>query len=237
MLNSFWGKFGERTNKSKVLQLKQPHELFNILTDGANHVQTLRICNEDILEVVYKQTEANDMPNPKTNIFIACFTTCWARLKLYSYLHRLQKQVLYYDTDSVIYARKEGQPQIETGDFLGEMTDELDGDTIQEFVSGGAKNYGYQTVGGKFCCKVRGFTLNVRGRERLNYNSMKEHILETLEEEEPAEAIVVTNPNHFHRDQTLKKLKLTKQDKKYRLVFDKRVIDVDTKRSYPFGYF
>ena len=237
MLNSFWGKFGERTNKSKVLQLKQPHELFNILTDGANHVQTLRVCTDDILEVVYKQTPENDPPNPKTNIFIACFTTCWARLKLYRYLHRLQTQVLYYDTDSVIYAWRPGQPQIETGDFLGEMTDELDGDTIEEFVSGGAKNYGYRTVGGKYCCKVRGFTLNVRGREVLNYNSMKDHILTTLEDEEPADAIVVRNPNHFHRDQTLKKMKLTIQDKNYRLVFDKRVIDTDTKRSYPFGYF
>ena len=237
MLNSFWGKFGERTNKSKVLQLKQPHELFNILTDGANHVQSLRICNDDILEVVYKQTDANDQPNPKTNIFIAAFTTCWARLKLYSHLHRLQKQVLYYDTDSVIYAWRPDQHFIPTGDFLGEMTDELDGDTIEEFVSGGAKNYGYRTVGGKFCCKVRGFTLNVRGRAVLNYDSMKDHILDTLDEEEPAEAITVTNPNHFHRDQTLKKLKLTRQDKNYRLVFDKRVIDTNTKRSYPFGYF
>ena len=237
MLNSFWGKFGERTNKSKVLQLKQPHELFNILTDGANDVQTLRVCTDDILEVVFKQTPENDPPNPKTNIFIACFTTCWARLKLYSYLHKLQKQVLYYDTDSVIYAWRPGQPQIETGDYLGEMTDELDGDTIEEFVSGGAKNYGYRTVGGKYCCKVRGFTLNVRGREVLNYNSMKDHILSTLEDEEPADAIVVRNPNHFKRDQTLKKLKLTVQDKKYRLVFDKRVIDLNSKRSHPFGYF
>ena len=237
MLNSFWGKFGERTNKSKVLQLKQPHELFNILTDGANHVQSLRVCTDDILEVVYKQTPENDPPNPKTNIFIACFTTCWARLKLYRYLHRLQTQVLYYDTDSVIYAWRPGQPQIETGDFLGEMTDELDGDTIKTFVSGGAKNYAYKTVEGKYVCKVRGFTLNVRGREKLNYKSMKEHIKTTLEQEEPADAIVVTNPNHFHRDQTLKKMKLTTLDKNYRLVFDKRVIDLNSKRSYPFGYF
>ena len=237
MLNSFWGKFGERTNKSKVLQLKQPHELFNILTDSANEVQSLRLCTDDILEVVFKQAPDNDMPNPKTNIFIACFTTCWARLKLYSYLHTLGEQVLYYDTDSVIYTWKEGQPQIETGDYLGEMTDELDGDTIKTFVSGGAKNYGYKTVDGKYVCKVRGFTLNVRGRDKLNYRSMKKHILNTLEEEEPVEPIVVTNPHHFHRDQTAKKMKLTRQDKNYRLVFDKRVIDLDTKRSYPFGYF
>ena len=64
------------------------------------------------------------------------------------------------------------------------MKDEVEGDTIVEFISGGAKNYGYQTARGKVECKVRGFTLNVRGREVLNYESMKDHILSTLEDEE-----------------------------------------------------
>ena len=94
---------------------------------------------------------------------MAAFTTCWARLKLYSYLDTLQEQVLYYDTDSVIYRWRGGQPSIPLGDYLGDMTDELDGDTITEFASGGAENYGYRTAGGKTECKVRGFTLNVRG--------------------------------------------------------------------------
>ena len=40
---------------------------------------------------------------------MAVFTTCHARLKLYSYLKKLGDQVLYYDTDSVIYKWKEGQ--------------------------------------------------------------------------------------------------------------------------------
>ena len=237
MLNSFWGKFGERTNKAKVEQVKQPSQLYRLLTDAANNVQTIRVCTDEVLEVVYTQTEDNDLPSAKTNIFIACFTTCWARLKLYSYLQTLGEQVLYYDTDSVIYCWRPGQPLITTGDFLGDMTDELDGEHIVEFVSGGAKNYGYETSGGKFVCKVRGFTLNVRGRQRLNYETMKQHIVDTLEEEEPAEPIAVINPHHFHRDQTAKKMKLVRQEKKYRLVFDKRVIDRDSQRSYPFGYF
>ena len=211
MLNSFWGKFGERTNKSKVEQVVHPQHLYRILADAANDVQAVRICTDDVLEVRYKQTEDNDMPSDRTNIFIACFTTCWARLKLYSYLERLGEQVLYYDTDSVIYSWTPGQPQIDTGDFLGEMTDELDGDTIQEFVSGGAKNYGYHTVGGKFCCKVRGFTLNVRGRAALNYQSMKDHIVDTLTQEEPSDAIPVTNPRHFARDTTRKRIKVVPQ--------------------------
>ena len=234
MLNSFWGKFGERSNKSKVEQVIHPQHLYRILTDSANEVQSVRICTDDVLEVQYKQTEDNDMPSDRTNIFVAAFTTCWARLTLYEHLHTLQQQVLYYDTDSVIYSWKEGQPWIPTGNFLGEMTDELDGDTITEFVSGGAKNYGYRTAGGQVCCKVRGFTLNVRGRAALNYDSMRAHILDTLTQEEPADAIPVVNPHHFKRDQTNKKMKKGPLTKQYRLVFDKRV--VDGTHSLPFGY-
>ena len=244
LMLSFWGKFGERTNKSKVEPVKQPSQLCRLLTDSANDIQTIRICTEEVLEVVYKQTDDNDLPSAKTNIFIAAFTTCWARLKLYSYLHQLQEQVLYYDTDSVIYKWKPDQPKIATGDFLGEMTDELDGDYIKVFVSGGAKNYGYKTARGKVECKVRGFTLNVRGREKLNFKTMKAHILTTLkslqsmeDEDEDDNHIAVEYPNHFHRDQILKKLKMTALTKKYRMVFDKRVIDRNTKRSHPFGYF
>ena len=33
--------------------------------------------------------------------------------------------------------------------FLGDFTDEVEGDPIIEFASGGAKNYGYETRGGK----------------------------------------------------------------------------------------
>ena len=47
------------------------------------------------------------------------------------------------------------------GDYLGELTNELDDDDhITTFVSGGPKNYAYQTKNGKSVCKVRGFTLN-----------------------------------------------------------------------------
>lgn len=117
------------------------------------------------------------------------------------------------------------------------MTDELEGDHIVEFVSGGAKNYGYKTAGGKFECKVRGFTLNVRGSEMLNFGSMKANILAELEDPtEERRLIPVTNPNHFKRNTTAKSIKLVEQVKQYKLVFDMRVIDVATKTSFPFGY-
>ena len=177
-------------------------------------------------------------PSIKTNIFIAAFTTCWARLKLYDHLDFQGENVLYYDTDSVIYRHIPPNPSVATGDFLGEMTNELEGDDyIVEFVSGGAKNYGYKTKNGKTECKVRGFTLNVRGAGTLNYDVMRDNIIKEIEQPlEKKRSVTVTNPNHFKRDQTHKCIALEQQHKKYGLVFDKRVVDPVTKRSYPFGY-
>jgi len=176
MLNSFWGKFGERQNKPRTVQVQSPHEFYNIYYDPTKEVSCIRICSDDILEMVYTHVKENITPSNKTNIFVAAFTTCHARLKLYSYLDRLQQQVLYYDTDSVVYQWKEGQQEIETGDFLGQMTDELEGDIITEFISGGPKNYGYKTRSGKFECNIRGFTKNVRTQKELNYQSMRQHL-------------------------------------------------------------
>jgi hypothetical protein len=42
-------------------------------------------------------------------------------------------------TDSVIFVHKPGQYKPPVGDFLGDMTDELNGEHIVEFVSGGPK--------------------------------------------------------------------------------------------------
>ena len=238
MLNSFWGKFGQRENLPQVEQCTTPDQLYKLMEDDTVEVQNIRFCTEDVIEVVYTHKEETIVPNYRTNVFIACFTTCWARLKLYSYLQTLGEQVLYYDMDSVIYKWSAGLPKVSTGDFLGDLKDELDGDVIEEFVSGGAKNYGYRTVRGKTECKVRGFTLNVRGKEVLNFDSMKRSIMAVLEEkkEEPHHLEVV-NPSHFKRDTVTKGVGLVTQKKNYRPVFDKRVVDPETKRSYPFGYF
>ena len=88
--------------------------------------------------------------------------------------------MLYYDTDIVVYNWRPDQPSIATGDYRGDMTEELDGDVITEFVSGGSKNYGYTTRQGKGVCKVGRFTLNVRGAAVLNFQTMKDNILTEL---------------------------------------------------------
>ena len=179
---SLWGKFGERQNKPRVHCITSPVQLFRLVDDGAYQISDFRICSEEILEVVTTMDEEEYERSFKTNVFIAAFTTSHARLKLYSALDFLKERVLYYDTDSVIYRCKEGEQRLPLGRFLGEFTDELGGDPIVEFVSGGAKNYGYLTRSGKTECKVRGFSLNYAAMQKLNYQTMKENILKELDD-------------------------------------------------------
>ena len=48
--------------------------------------------------------------------------------------------------------------------------------------------------------------------------------------------IDVVNPHFFTRHSATKQLKVGPRTKRYGLVFDKRVIDQDTFKSYPYGY-
>ena len=189
------------------------------------------------MEVVTTRADEEVERSLKANLFIAIFTTAHARLKLYSALETLQQRVLYYDTDSVIYKWRPGQVEIPLGVFLEEFTDEVEGDPIIEFASGGAKNYGYETRGGKVECKVRGFSLNYKNKQILNFYTLRDNILKELDQPQSSRReMSLVDEHFFHRDQTNKRIRLIERKTKYGLVFDKRVIDRTTRQSYPFGY-
>ena len=78
MLNSFWGKFGERINKPTTVTVKDPAHLFGLISDASLDLSTLRLCTDDILEAVYTSVQDNAVKGTKTNIFVAAFTTCHA---------------------------------------------------------------------------------------------------------------------------------------------------------------
>ena len=126
--------------------LYEPKQFYELLYSSAFEVCDARLVNDDAVEVQYKNAAEFAEQNNKVNVVIAAFTTAYARLKLYDLLDLLQERVLYYDTDSVIYVHKPGKPDPPLGNYLGDLTDELDdGDYITSFVSGGPKNYAYRT--------------------------------------------------------------------------------------------
>ena len=156
MLNSMWGKFGQKPNKTQVQQFTDPIHFHDFISSDQLDIHEIQMHknNENVVEVFYtKQAEDMDI-QPNLNIFIACFTTCYARLRLYEALEMLGERVLYYDTDSIIYVQNLDDPneiQPVLGDYLGDFTNELKPPTdfIIEFASAGPKNYGYVTAGGK----------------------------------------------------------------------------------------
>lgn len=90
---------------------------------------------------------------------------------------------------------------------------------------------------GKQCYKVRGFTLKERGQKILHFSSMKDLVLnEILQPEDQPRTLTLTNPHKIVRHPPTKTIKTVTQDKQYKLVFDKRVIDLDSFQSFPYGY-
>ena len=239
MLNSMWGKFGQRLNKTQIQAFDDPHAFHCFLDSDALDVRHVSVVTDQMVEVHYQKQKEDIRVSPNLNIFVACFTTCHARLKLYDTLQALGERVLYFDTDSVIYLEEtptQFQPVL--GSYLGDFASELAKDEyIQEFVSGGPKNYGYTTNEGKVECKVRGFRLNSEGHTQLNFDVMRQNVKDEIQKPLPNprqnQVInshqIVRNPNNYQ-------LYTQPSSKFYQLVCNKRVIDPNTFKTYPYGY-
>ena len=193
--------------------------------------------NEDVMEISTMKHEDACASSGKINIFIACFTTALARLKLYAELEKLNEQVLYYDTDSVIYSCKEGEVKVPTGVFLGQMTDELGGDSTTKFGSAGPKSYCYRTAKGKTECKNKGTKSSYGINQVLNCASMMNDIQQELSQAlERRRLMAIEIKNHFVTDSTNKTVSLTDLVKIFQVNWDKRVVDRTTGMTYPYGY-
>ncbi|XP_022093113.1 uncharacterized protein LOC110980591 [Acanthaster planci] len=89
MLNSFWGKFGQRPNMAKSSYLKDPTEYLDMMTRDDIEVQSANFVNEEMVEVQWQHTEDFVEPSGRTNVILAAYTTSQARLKLYDLLDKL----------------------------------------------------------------------------------------------------------------------------------------------------
>ena len=124
--------------------MTKTEEFLNLLFSAKHKVKYFSFLNDRTALVQWCYGEkCYSPPNKVDNIFSAVFTTAYARLKLYSELEKLQHRVFYYDTDSIIYVTRHGETPLPMGVYLGDLTDELGGDTIEEFVSAGPKSYAY----------------------------------------------------------------------------------------------
>ncbi|XP_036002595.1 uncharacterized protein LOC118565752 isoform X1 [Fundulus heteroclitus] len=234
-LNSFWGKFAQRNDLAQTSIVSEPEEFFNFLFSGKYAVSYFHFLNDEMCMVQWKYSKrCISPPNKVNNVFIAAFTTAHARLKLYTCLEQLQDRVLYIDTDSLIYVVKPGQTSLKLGNLLGDLTDELSGDFIQEYVSAGPKSYAYQTRHRKqVVMKFKGITQTHQCSERVNFDSVKDLVEGYLQ---GSTGDVLQAPQHtIRRNKRSFQLQNAAFQKKVRVVYDKRRLFPDG-TTLPFGY-
>ena len=220
---------------TQTKRVTEPKELFEYLDSDQYEVSEALMVNDETVEIQYTNKDEFVEEKGKVNIVIAAFTTAYARLKLYDLLDLLQERVLYYDTDSVIYVHEPGKPDPPLGDYLGDLTDELDvGDYITTFISGGPKNYAYLTNNGKTETKIRGITLNYDATKKINMDVMR-HLVDSHVNGHNEEKVTVVNPYKITRDKKEKNIVTKKMKKDYRVVYNKRVI-TENYGTLPYGY-
>ena len=60
----------------------------------------------------------------KTNVAVAAFVTVQARLDLYKELEKIDRRLLYFDTDSIIYVSRPQENEPVLGNYFGQFTNE-----------------------------------------------------------------------------------------------------------------
>ena len=243
-LNSFYGKFGQRTNMKKCTLVTTAEDLHLLLTDFTKRVSDFHVLGERVMAVEYTRQAEFLTTDPKTNVTVSAFCSAWARLKLWGAMRALGGRVVYHDTDSLLYAYTPRDPPPTHGSFLGDLTDELacdkvgcrgcaEGHWIVEFVSCGPKNYAYRLNTGQVTCRVRGFSLDLAASRVVNFESMRGALEAWRAGEDPPEMVTVRT--HILRNRITRRVYSRRVAKHYGVVYDKRAVLPDYS-TLPFGF-
>ena len=185
MLNSLWGKLAQRPNMPKTTVISDYETLSELVNRPNVDVMGSIILPNDNVVVTHRLTDDKDAGAGNTSTAIACFVTAWARLELYNLMRKVESvrpnRVCYLDTDSLIFIERDGDPEIRLGNFLGELTDEIEpGFSCRKGVFAGCKSYALQLKNSdgniKNIVKVKGLSLSSEAMQHINFDSMEQMV-------------------------------------------------------------
>lgn len=241
--NSLWGKLCQREERIQNTVIREPHDLYQMLISPAITVNDICVVSEAVC-VQWKINHEEDQNVSKDVCVLAgAYTTTSARLMLFNELIQLQDEILYCDTDSLIYVEKDGgeskyRPNI--GPAVGQLTDEIleygPDAYISEYVCVGPKSYALKIVTPSKnteieVCKCKGFRLNLKNSSILNFDSYKKIVFGEMADEE----IINTTDTKIRRK---KGFVLTSEleKKRFQFTFSKRACIDEVGDTLPFGY-
>ena len=182
--NCFWGRLGMRDSFPNVDFIRNMSDLFKIQGDNTRKISTVRYVSENVVAVLSKNESVDTLNfTNNTNVYLAIFTTSYARMRLYNLIKKVEDRFVYCDTDSVFYEISPNEENnLKTGKFMGDLTSELgDGEYITEFVSGGPKVYAYKTNKNNCIVKIRGFQICRANSAAFSFENIKKVILNYVE--------------------------------------------------------
>ena len=241
LLNSLWGKLAQNENTTVVSFIENLDALLELVNDHSITVTSLDFISDNIARTTHRK-ESSLITLANRNVVIASFVTAYARLELFEVLQKLGKNVLYYDTDSVIYIENiHEEPPLQTGNYLGQLTDELAAKNCSEkwieyFCTTGPKAYSYRTneyTDEKGVKKrdekvhVKGFSLKGDTAKKVTFDSIN-----TCVKDKKREIIVKYTEFTRANNQTIN---VQGVEKTFRFTFDKRIIREDF-TTVPYGY-
>ena len=235
MLNCLWGKLAQREKMTHTEYISKPSQYFDLISNSNIIVKNVEIFdNECPFILVNYETKLEHIDTHATaNVIVGSYVTAYARLELYKVLEKLQKRVLYFDTDSCMYIHdpKLWNPRI-INSRLGKWTDEEPDCKIIRFRGLGPKNYAYmkKTKDGEVetKCKVKGITLDYKTSQIVNFDLYSRCAQDRSTEIEIRYDCRIKR----NKDRTVIS---EPQTKTFRSVYSKRVIINETD-TVPYGY-
>jgi len=237
MLNNLWGRLGIRDhfNGCKMFKRENRNEYFEFINQhGKSHIiaDTLQINSESI-EVKYKSKQFSKKAC-LSNVYVASFVSAYGRLQLFSAFEKIGKDLLYFDTDSVIFIDNLKNPKnIKTGLFLGDFTDELDGGMCSEYIGLMPKTYAYRYTdennNEKVAVKMKGFCLNYENAEKISIDCLKNLM------NNPNERVTFKNMKIGRNPKTKTLTHEEEVEKHFSFYYDKRIKRGNNTLPYGFG--
>ena len=183
-MNSLYGKFAQKANMPKCLTTNKRSDCWDLMNDPQIEILSLDII-DDMFIWMYKFVDDSLCDPGNTSVIVAAFITAYARLSLIRELMKIDEsgqEVLYADTDSIVFVHKPGKYLPEIGEYIGQMSDEIVGEyvigaKITEFYSTGPKSYIFSFLpdgSEKTKIKSKGLKLYLETFKTLSFDEIKD---------------------------------------------------------------
>jgi hypothetical protein len=136
-LNSLWGRFSLRNQLSRTIVTNDPFDVQMYYNDHRYNLNAGELLPNGMYLISYTPKLEFIDEHDCSNIIISLWTTSSARIRMLKALQIVAKtpnsDILYMDTDSIIYSHYIDKDLLECGPHLGDFTDECIGKNIIEF--------------------------------------------------------------------------------------------------------